>query len=621
MGDLDFSGIIGLDASDFVSGADDATSASEDLAATSDETADSLFEIDAAGIAAGAGFAAAGAGAQALLDDQQELRETLGRTSVGMGISSDDARELATSMSSADFAVDDVVGSMDALAQIGVDTEEEMREVALGADNLADATGATATEISEQLAPAIQALDGDLSAITEDADAFTNAVRNTGLEMSDVSSTIERLDFDEVEELGLSAADTAELIGKFGEESGFTGRQLRTNFRQAVEGADGDTEALVEELGLGEEAMEGLADETSAGTESTDEYAAAANESLTTMDELRSTFADLKLNAAELLGPIDAIAPAMMGVGSGMFALSASGVTASAVLSGLGAAAAAVSLPLLAAAGAVGLVGAAFATDFMSIRTTTEEVIDSVMDRVGPLIDLLRDDFIETLDVWRDTFDRVLGFVSDQWDEHGETVMAVVGPIIDFLKTYQEQFVDILVTLGRSLLAILRGDLDALSEIWTGFFDRSLGRWGDFGSDLVDTFVGGIRDRFGIVEGTMDDLTDVAGSFMPSSDADEGEFSRLTDAGAAIPETMGDSALGNADSLETGMVGATSGTLSASGGGGGGVSADAIRQALEGMSLALSGGSIDIDGDVASMQDVTAELRRAGRQSQNRGIR
>jgi len=33
------------------------------------------------------------------------------------------------------------------------------------------------------------------------------------------------------------------------------------------------------------------------------------------------------------------------------------------------------------------------------------------------------------------------------------------------------------------------------------------------------------------------------------------------------------------------------------------------------------GGTLDVDGDVATMRDVEARLRREGRRSQNRGIR
>jgi len=54
-------------------------------------------------------------------------------------------------------------------------------------------------------------------------------------------------------------------------------------------------------------------------------------------------------------------------------------------------------------------------------------------------------------------------------------------------------------------------------------------------------------------------------------------------------------------------------------GGGGGVSPAALQEALAGMELSLSGG-LSVDGGVATPSDVRAELRRAGREADNRGI-
>ena len=436
MSEFELEGLLAMDAGDYVSGVDDAVGASEDLTDSTEATSDSLFDIDPAGVAAGAAIAGLGTAMQSLLDETQELNETLGRTSVSMGLTADETRDLATEMSDASFPIDDVVGAMDELAQIGVDSEEEMREVALAADNLADATGSSATEISQQLAPAVKALDGDLSAITEDTDAFTSAVRDTGLEMSDVSSTIERLDFEQIEEMGLSAADTAEIIGKFGEESGFTGRQLRSNFGQAVEAADGDTEALIEELGLGEEAMASLADETAAGTSMTDEYANAANDSLTTMDSLRSSFDDVRLQASGMLGPLDAAAPAMQGLGIAAIALST--INFGAVIpsiTGVVAAATPLLPILLPLAGIIAAVGAMWHQGWIDPVETVTWLAEEAGSRIHWLTDTLgtaRDAvmrFYPPIRIAREVWDRNLFGIQDST----ETVVNVVGDTIDWL--------------------------------------------------------------------------------------------------------------------------------------------------------------------------------------------
>ena len=123
MASFELEGLLSMDAGEFVAPAEDAADASEEFADSADAAEESLIDLDAAGIAAGGALAGAGTAMQGVLDDTQELNESLGRTGVNMDLTADETRDLATSMSDASFPLDDVVGSMDALAQIGVDTE------------------------------------------------------------------------------------------------------------------------------------------------------------------------------------------------------------------------------------------------------------------------------------------------------------------------------------------------------------------------------------------------------------------------------------------------------------------------------------------------------------------
>ena len=565
MSEFELEGLMALDAGEYVSGVDDAVDASEDLTTSTDATSESLFEIDPAGIAAGGALAGLGTAMQSVLDQTQEMNETLGRTSVGMGLTADETRDLATSMSDASFPIDDVVGSMDALAQIGVDTEEEMREVALAADNLADATGTSAQEISEQLAPAVKAMDGDLSALTDDADAFTSAVRDTGLEMSDVASTIERLDFAQIEEMGLSAADTAELIGKFGEESGFTGRQLRSNFGQAVEEADGDTEALIDELGLGEEAMASLADETAAGTSMTDEYANAANDSLTTMDSLRSSFDDIRLQASGMLGPLDAAAPAMQGLGIAAIALST--INFGAVIPSIaGVVTAAIPLLpiLLPLAGLIAGFGALWHSGWID----PVETVTWLAGRAGDGVEWLTG----RLSGARDAVERFyppIRIAREVWDNNLFGIQDTTEAVIDSI------------------------------------------------TNSIDWLIEKVNAIPGVNIGGGDDVVEEADVETDSAPADEFEPVSVDD---SVPEmdSGGSSSAGSRPSSSSSRPSSSGGGVSASADADD--IADAVSDALSGMLLDL-GGTLDVEGDVATMRDVEARLRREGRRSENRGIR
>ena len=239
MTDFNLEGVLNLDTSDLQDGTDAAADSMDDLADEAEDTEESLIDIDAAGAAAGGALAGLGTAAQGVLDDTREMRESLDRTATTMDLTSDETQDLATDLSDATFPLEEVDTVMTSLAEAGVESEESMRELAPAVDNIADATGASADEAAD-LASTVRAFDGDFDAITEDADAFVAAANETQVSLSDVQGTMERLDFEEMEEMGVAADDAAALVAKFGDETGFSGRQLRSNFNEALDETDGD---------------------------------------------------------------------------------------------------------------------------------------------------------------------------------------------------------------------------------------------------------------------------------------------------------------------------------------------------------------------------------------------
>ena len=120
----------------------------------------------------------------------------------------------------------------------------------------------------------------------------------------------------------------------------------------------------------------------------------------------------------------------------------------------------------------------------------------------------------------------------------------------------------------------------------------------------------------------VDAASGVAGDIrdrLPGSDAETGPLSDLTDAGEAIMTTPAEAAEKSSDALAAPLtqIPGFGGGGSSSSSGSGSPSAGAIRDALNGMSLQL-GGTLDVDGDVATLDDIDAELRRVKRQADNR---
>lgn len=555
-----------LDASDYTGELDDAAAATEDFSAETDEAADSLIDLDSAGVAAGAGFAAAGTAAQSALDSTQPLRESLGRTATTMGTTSEEANELARSMSNATFPVEDVTGAMDSLATQGVDSEEQMREVATAADRLADATGTTATSVAEEAGPALRAMGSDIDELSEHMDTFTAIARNTTQDVESFSNMVTRAG-PELQEMGMGVEDTAAVMLAL-EERGLSGRQAIREFRQAAREAEGDQAAFRDELGLSEDELAEYNETLTDAEGITVEHAEAANESLSTWDEIRAAWDDAKLAAGEMLGPVDAIAPAMQAAGGAAIAWST--INFSALVPSLGAVAAAVSaaaLPLTAISAVVVGLAAAWETNFLGIQQITEDVIDVLA---------------YNFDFLRDAVQGAVEWVIDAVAKIPEAI----GGVIDAIPGIDSE--DVL------------GDFDA-DEITDSLFPP------EPGEEAKET---GEEMGEGLAEGVESGMPDAVGPEDITVDA--GDTGMASDIGGAVdieegdaPEVFGDAesrATTTGTTAETTTTSTTSTTSSRSGGGGGGLSQEDVRVAFaEGMRDVLDEVNYDPEQIIAAM--------------------
>ena len=431
---------IELDASGYREGADEAVDAALDVGGATDDASQSLIDIDKRGVAAGGALAGLGTAMQATLDDTQELRESLGRTAASTDLTSDEANGLARSLTDASFPIEDATATMDALAQQGVETEAEMERLALASDDLADATGTSAESIASDLGPAVRGLDGDLDAIEDNADTFTTVIRNTTLEADDLGRTLERSST-ELQEMGVASDEAAQLVGAYAEETGKSGRQAQRDFSSAVREADGDIEELKDELGLTEEQVEAFSGELEENQGATEDHARAANESLSTMDELRAGFDRTRLAVGDYLGPVSAAAPALQGLGVAAIAMSTinTGALAPSFMA-VSAASLPVSAPLLAIGAGLGVIGGAVAalawrSDWIDPMETAGWAAERAGDGLGWLRDRLLDGadavnrFYPPIRVAREVWDRNLFGIQDRT----EAAVGVIGDAIDWL--------------------------------------------------------------------------------------------------------------------------------------------------------------------------------------------
>jgi TP901 family phage tail tape measure protein len=377
-----------LDASEHEAGISNAVDASTEFEDATAGVEQQLFDLDTAGVAAGAGIAAVGGAITGVVEDTKAWRESLGRTRSTMGLTKEETNGLARSISNATFPMDDAVGTMDALARQGVETEEEMENVATAADMFADATGTSATTVAENAVPALRAMGGEAGDLEENMDAFTFVARNSTMSVEDFSRVVQKTG-PEIEKMGLSVDDTATILTAL-EEKGLDSRTAMREFRQAARDADGDQQALMETLGLTEEELGAQQQALAEAEGATKAHAEAANESVTTMDRLRHGFDEAKLAAGGLLDPVEAAGPALMGLGGALSTVSA--INFGAVIPSLAGVMTTISplLPLIIGLGAAaGVLYKAWDSNFLGVQNVTRDVFDAL----GGMVDWLGEKF------------------------------------------------------------------------------------------------------------------------------------------------------------------------------------------------------------------------------------
>jgi hypothetical protein len=423
----------------------------------------------------------------------------------------------------------------------------------------------------------MRAFGDDASDIGENMDTLTFVARSTSLQFDEIGQVVSDIQ-PQIEKLGLSMSDVAVYLAAL-EESGVGAQRAQEMFAQAAEKADGSQEALVENLGLSNDAIQQQRKELEQAEGSTQEYAQAADSTITTTDKLQSAWQDAKVQLGNFLGPVEAAGPALMGLGGAMTALST--INFSAVVPSLGAVYSSllpllpILLPLIAVVGAL---GAAWATDFMGMRAHTQKFaqvtikylkilgkrflawVNQIRTYMAPFIKLLKKELVQTIKVWAGHIKTVLGFISSLWESHGSQVMAIINPLIEIITVMIKGLMDAIVTYIRVGLALLRGDWEGAWNIMAGFLERQAGRikkiaglyveavkaqimlLKDIATDaaegFIDALTNGIKNAANAPAEAAEDVVDNVSDYLPGSDADKGPLSTLTASGRALPETM-----------------------------------------------------------------------------------
>jgi len=571
------SGVLELDAGDYVDGAQQASDATEDMADSADSASNSLLDIEPAGVAAGGALAGIGTAAQSALDNTRSTREELHRTATALDLTQSEMVDLTNSMTDGTLSQEDAAGALSSLQEQGVETKDELKRLTTASDALADATGASATAVAEDLGPAMAALGDDVTELEEVQDSIAIAVNESTLKMSEMTQIIQRSS-DELEALGLDTEETAGVLSAFADETGLSGRELRREFSDAVEEADGDMDALIENTELSEDVLSDWEDQLDENQGITEEYSDSVADNTSTMDDLRARYKDVQLAAADMIGPIDSVAPAMQAAGSAAMVMSTINMTAVVPsLVSVATAAAPILVPLLAITAAIGALAVAWKKDIGGIRDIVKGFKELIESMFGDIKAIINGDMSAAIDLAKKAFlnfspagilinhrDKIFDVIKAIPKRFGDEFKSAVKKALTILMWFhpagviykkREELMDVASKIPERLRSVAD---DAVSFVTNKFdewsprerFETKVSNIVDeiqslpetlknLGQEAIENFADGIKDA---ATAPVDAAGDVAGdvadsisSKLPGSDAEEGPLSNITDQAAAIP--------------------------------------------------------------------------------------
>ena len=277
---------------------------------------------------AGAAFTALGVAGLALVGKTKEINAQLGVTAINLGLTVKEMRDLTLATTNVTFPIEEVIASFDLLARAGVKDKKVLQETATAFDTLGDATGYSASRVTEIMVPAMKTFNLTASEMAGKTDLMTYMSRKSTMSLEDFATMVGYTTPQLVEQ-GLTLDDlTISLIHM--EKQGYApGRVMTREFMKATNAAEKQQISLTEALGISSDELAGYREELEGATGMTQTYADEANKQYTLMDKLKQRWSEITLSMSAFLEPLEPILAGMTALGPVMLLLSTSfGTTA-----------------------------------------------------------------------------------------------------------------------------------------------------------------------------------------------------------------------------------------------------------------------------------------------------
>lgn len=404
----------------------------------------------------------AGVALEGFARKNQEANATLGRAAHMTGETEEELRNLAVSMSDYTFSARDATEGMELLIARGYDTTEQFEAILPVVDELADATGkefAGALVTSEKL---MSSMGLSMEDLADNTDYMTRLMIQTDIPLATLERNLGRVP-DELQAMELGLAEASAGIEVF-QDRGYTGQESVREFRRAVEESDGDMESFLDVLGITNQEWLEYQDAIEPAAGLTQEIADINNSTMTTMQKMSAELDNLMFKYSGLAEVAGMLAPIMVGLGPVIAGLAkVKGVLAGVAGKGLVVALKAKAVALGAVLGPIALVVGAIAGIIFTVRRlyqTNEDFRELVQNVWGQITDV----FQSGTQLIRNALD----FVSRAWENHGDKVMAVVRPLMDFLTNIVTTAFTIIFEVISGVLSIVQGVITAFSGVVTG---------------------------------------------------------------------------------------------------------------------------------------------------------
>ena len=263
--------------------------------------------------AIGLGIAAMGVGIEGLAKSQQGLTESSRKLANATGMSEQEIRGMATSLSNATFPLDSALELMTLGAQQGLDSADALKQYAAFWDTVGDATGLSAEALAKSGA-ALAAVGIEVGNESELLGAFGLITQESTSTVQEFLDGISKL-APEMSAMGLSVDEAAVIMTTMERELGLTARTARTEFKEALEKSETGLAGVLEQLGLNESQLATYRTKLEESTGVIQDNADAHASTKTVMDKFKSTLSDLAFANGALIEKASMLAPILMAAG------------------------------------------------------------------------------------------------------------------------------------------------------------------------------------------------------------------------------------------------------------------------------------------------------------------